>query len=88
MPAPRPNGHVPEKDNAPEPQPERWGIAEVIAETEALRALLQEASTRTSRLLAALKQQRRQSWTWELEREIGQEAEASHLAKWNRENIQ
>jgi hypothetical protein len=32
----------------------------VIAETEALRALLSEAAGRVARLLAALKQQRRQ----------------------------
>jgi flagellar biosynthesis chaperone FliJ len=43
---------------------------------------------RDVKLLEKLKHQRQQSWTWELEREIGQEAEASHLAKWNRENIQ
>jgi hypothetical protein len=33
----------------------------VIAESETLRALLQDASARTARLLAALKQQRRRS---------------------------
>jgi hypothetical protein len=42
-------------------EPERWGIAEVIAETETLRGLLQDASVRSARLLAALKHQRRRS---------------------------
>jgi hypothetical protein len=41
--------------------PESWTLAEVIAETEALRTSLQEASGRTARLLSALKHQRRQS---------------------------
>lgn len=57
MPAPLPNGEGPD----PAPPPERWGLAEVIAEAEALRGLLQDASARTGRLLAALRQQRRQS---------------------------
>jgi hypothetical protein len=34
---------------------------ELIAEAEAMRTLLQDASTRVARLLAALKQHRRQS---------------------------
>jgi hypothetical protein len=42
-------------------EPERWGIAEVIAETETLRTQLQDAAARTARLLAALKHQRRRS---------------------------
>jgi hypothetical protein len=42
-------------------EPERWGIAEVITEAEALRGLLHDASARTARLLAALKHQRRRS---------------------------
>jgi hypothetical protein len=41
--------------------PESWTLADVIAEAEALRASLQEASGRTGRLLSALKHQRRQS---------------------------
>ena len=57
MPAPHTNGASPE----PAPPPERWGLAEVIAEAEALRGLLQDASARTGRLLAAIRQQRRQS---------------------------
>jgi hypothetical protein len=36
-------------------------LADVIAEGEALRGLLQDAAARVGRLLAALKQQRRQS---------------------------
>jgi len=61
MSAPQPNGHKtpgPETANA---QPERWGLAEVIAETDALRGLLQDALARTTRLQTALKQQHRQT---------------------------
>ena len=61
MPATPPNGNGPEPGHANNTPLERWGIAEVIAETEALRSLLQDASARTARLLAALKHQRRQS---------------------------
>jgi hypothetical protein len=62
MPAPQPNGHAPD-DGRPggATEPERWGIAEVIAETESLRGLLHDAAARTARLLAALKHQRRRS---------------------------
>jgi hypothetical protein len=42
-------------------QPERMNLADAIAETETLRALLSEAAGRAVRLLAALKQQRRHS---------------------------
>jgi hypothetical protein len=55
------NGHGRDDHGGRDPQPERWGIEEVIAETEALRGVLQDASSRTARLLAALKGQRRQS---------------------------
>ena len=41
--------------------PERVGLEALIADAEALRALLHDAGMRTSRLLAVLKQQRRQS---------------------------
>jgi hypothetical protein len=58
MPAVPPNGRNPD-DHLNAPQPERSGIEEIIAEAEALRTQLQEASVRTSRLIAALKQQRR-----------------------------
>ena len=61
MPLPPNNGHPPDEGRGRDPQPERWGIEEVIAETEALRSVLQDASARTARLLAALKNQRRQS---------------------------
>jgi hypothetical protein len=62
MPAPQPNGHAPDTRHPNgRTEPERWGIAEVIAETEALRGLLHDASARTARLLAALKHQRRRS---------------------------
>jgi hypothetical protein len=61
MPASHNNGHTTENSRPDASQPERWGIAEVIAETETLRGLLQDASARSARLLAALKYQRRQS---------------------------
>jgi hypothetical protein len=62
MPAPQPNRHTPENGRPNgSPEPERWGIAEVIAETETLRGLLQDATARAARLLAALKHQRRRS---------------------------
>jgi hypothetical protein len=61
MPTPLSNGPTKDAIHPPGPQPERWGLAEVIAETEALRTALQEATTRTTRLLAVLKHQRRQS---------------------------
>jgi len=51
-------GTVENGANRPERLP---GIAELIAEAEELRTLLQDASTRLARLLAGLKQQRRQS---------------------------
>jgi hypothetical protein len=62
MPAPPPNAPTPDHGRSPgSTEPERWGIAEVIAETETLRSLLHEAAARTARLLAALKHQRRRS---------------------------
>jgi hypothetical protein len=47
-------------NGAPQP-PARLGPAEVIAEAEAVRSLLQDAGARLARLVAALKQQRRQT---------------------------
>ncbi len=61
MAVPHANGQRPEETPNGSASPERWGLAEVIAETEALRGLLHEAAGRTLRLLAALKQQKRQS---------------------------
>lgn len=61
MPPVQPNGHVPENGRANQAQPERFGIDEILTEAEAVRAQLQEASSRMARLLAALKHQRRQS---------------------------
>jgi hypothetical protein len=50
------------RDRTPTTEPPApGGLADVIAETEALRDLLHDAFSRTSRLLAALKLQRRQS---------------------------
>jgi len=43
---------------------------------------------RDVKLLEKLKRQRLISWSKDLEREVSQQAEESHLAKWNRENIQ
>jgi len=43
---------------------------------------------RDVKLLEKFKDQRQKAWAQALEREISQEAEESHLAKWNRENIQ
>src|SRR5262249_4029694 len=60
MPAPQPN-HTPDNGQANGTEPDRMGLADAIAEAEALRALLHDASARTARLLAALKHQRRQS---------------------------
>ena len=58
MPPPPGNGRPPD-DRAP---PERnGGIGELIAEAEALRNLLSDASARSARLVAALKQHRRQA---------------------------
>jgi hypothetical protein len=59
MPTPSSNGHVPDPASPPS-SAERGSLDDVIAETEALRALLQEASSRSGRLLTSLKQQRRQ----------------------------
>jgi hypothetical protein len=56
MPTPQRNGE--ENGNT---SPEQMSLAEVIAEAEALRLLLSEASGRTARLMAALKHQRRQT---------------------------
>jgi hypothetical protein len=61
MPAPQANGPTPDNGRLNSTEPERWSIAEVIAETETLRGLLHDASARTARLLAALKHQRRRS---------------------------
>jgi hypothetical protein len=62
MPAPQTNDRTPDDGRTNgSVDPERWSIAEVIAETETLRGLLHDASARTARLLAALKHQRRKS---------------------------
>ena len=51
-----------------------------------LKLLIQKR--RDMKLLEMLKQQRLTAWTQENDREIAQQAEESHLAKWNRRNIQ
>src|ERR1700722_6549049 len=59
MPPPTNNGHPPES-RVRDPQLEKWDFEDVIAEAEALRTVVQDANARTTRLLAALKHQRRQ----------------------------
>jgi hypothetical protein len=58
---PRLKGAGAEDGPASRSPPERMSLADVLAEAEALRALLSEASGGSARLLAALKQQRRQT---------------------------
>ena len=65
MPVPRTNGHAAEDPLSNTPAPaESFGTAEVIAEAEGLRTLLQEAGGRLTRLIAALKLQRKQHRTF------------------------
>ena len=61
MPTPPTNNRPSQATNGTGPPPGRLGPAEVIAEAEAVRSLLQDASARLARLVAALKQQRRQA---------------------------
>jgi len=61
MPAAQPNGRGPEHEQPTQPQADRDSGQELLAEAEALRGLLQDAGVRAGRLVAALKQQRRQS---------------------------
>jgi len=61
MPSPRATGGPSPTDGQPPDQPTRVGLSDVIAETEALRNLLHDAFARTSRLLGALKQHKRQA---------------------------
>ena len=60
MPIPQPNGPRGNQEPTGAAQPERWSLAAVLAQAETLRSLLQDAVTRTARLLTALKLQRRQ----------------------------
>jgi hypothetical protein len=57
MPPPPGNGHSSD-DRTP---PERGGFGDLLAEAEALRNLLADASARSARLVATLKQHRRQA---------------------------
>jgi hypothetical protein len=62
MPTPTGNGHGASDRPPPAGPPERnGGVNDLIAEAEALRQLLGEAATRSQRLLAALKQHKRQA---------------------------
>jgi hypothetical protein len=59
MPVPQPNDNASENNGRPGTPPN--SLVELITEAEALRDLLHEATGRTARLVAALKQQRRQT---------------------------
>jgi hypothetical protein len=61
MPPMRVNDSRSEQSGQGPDQPTRVGLSDVIAETEALRNLLHDAYARACRLLAALKQQKRQA---------------------------
>ena len=61
MPIPSTNGHRLDEDRRNSPGPERPGLEEMIAEAEALRSQLADAVQRATRLLVALKHQRRNS---------------------------
>ncbi len=61
MPQPPNSGHPPEAVHPRDPQVETGDLEDVIAETESLRSMLQDASARAARLVAALRRQRRQS---------------------------
>jgi hypothetical protein len=60
MPVSAGNGNPPPEDRLP-PGPPNAGFDDLIAESEALRHLLADASARAHRLVAALKQHRRQA---------------------------
>ena len=60
MPAPSTNGQLSE-DPRPQDPRERGGPTDLFAEAEALRGLLADALARTTRVLAALRQHRRQA---------------------------
>ena len=55
------NGHRADEDRRLPPAPERPGLEEMITEAESLRAQLADAVQRATRLLVALKHQRRNS---------------------------
>jgi hypothetical protein len=64
-------------------------IAQARAGCERQIAVQTEVLTAHSRrvtLLEKIKQRRLSAWSQEMDREINQQAEESHLAKWNREN--
>jgi hypothetical protein len=60
MPAPQNNGHPP-RPAAPPVAPQQSGLVALVEEAEAVRSLLREAYGRLGRLVAALKEQRKQS---------------------------
>jgi hypothetical protein len=62
MPAPQPHGPAPDNGRpSANTEPKRWGLADVIAQMDALRGLLHDALLGTARLLTALKHQQRRS---------------------------
>ena len=61
MPSPPSNGHRPDGDRHDPAPPARPSLEELIVEAEAIRTHLADAVQRASRLVSALKQQRRHS---------------------------
>ncbi len=61
MPVPAPNGNHPESRPSAPAAERPVGLDDLLTEVDSLRTLLGEAMTRTARLFAALKQQRRQA---------------------------
>ena len=60
MPAPQNNGQPP-RPAAPPVAPQPAGLVALVEEAEAVRSLLREAYGRLGRLVAALKEQRKQT---------------------------
>ena len=60
MPAPQNNGQAP-RPGSPGGTPQQSGLVALVEEAEAVRSLLREAYGRLGRLVAALKEQRKQT---------------------------
>ena len=61
MPTPSTNGQPPDDPRPQNPRERSNGLIDLFAETEALRTLLSDALSRTSRLLAGLRHHKRQA---------------------------
>jgi hypothetical protein len=61
MPTPSTNGQPPDDPRPQDPRERSNGLIDLFAETEALRTLLSDALSRTSRLLAGLRHHKRQA---------------------------